>query len=177
MGDSTENCAHRASPRPADGDAKDAGRGFAQQLRPYGRYRRAHAESCAHNLRLCEPERTIRWRSGGRREDITSWCRRQSRDRTPRQEIDLRNGAGSSYSGFVNTPQTIRSGAPAPVPPLPLLKTELASLQRVTCGAMVPAWAVLSAATISAKSCRVTADVRTGKDFYGVSGCAVRGGR
>src|SRR5258708_17113052 len=98
MGNGTETCAHRASPRPADGDAKDAGKGLEQELRPYGRYRRAHAESCADNLRLCEPERTIRWRSGRRREDITSWCRRQSRHRATGQEVDLIDGAGPDIS-------------------------------------------------------------------------------
>src|SRR5438093_10978533 len=93
MGDGSENRPHGAPSRPTDGDAEDAGEGFAQQLRPYGGHRRAHAESCTYNLRLFEPERIIRWRSGWRRENAASGWRGQSRDRAPGQEIDRRNKA------------------------------------------------------------------------------------
>src|SRR5882762_105071 len=94
MGCGSEDCAHGAPSRPADGDAADAREGLAQQLWPNGGYRRAHAESCANNLWLSQPERVIRRRSGRQQEDTAPRRRRQSRDRAPGQEIDLRNGVG-----------------------------------------------------------------------------------
>ncbi len=59
MGDGAENRTHRAPSRPADGDAADAGAGFAQQLRSYSGHRGTNAESCADHLWLSEPERII----------------------------------------------------------------------------------------------------------------------
>jgi len=65
------------------------------------------------------------------------------------------------HSGLVMTPQAMRAGAALPFVPEeawmtmevpPLLKTELASLPRVTLGAMVVACAVPSWPTTSAKS-------------------------
>ena len=47
--------AHVASSRPADGDVADVGTRPAQQLRPDGGHRRAHAEPRADNLCLREP--------------------------------------------------------------------------------------------------------------------------
>src|SRR5258706_4307789 len=117
MGGGSENRAHRAPSGPTDGDVEDAGEGFAQQLRPYGGHRRAHAEPCTDNLRVSEPEDVVRWRGGRRREDTAPRPRRQSRDRATGQKIDFRNSAGPIYSGLAITPQAMRGRATVPGPP------------------------------------------------------------
>src|SRR5260370_6152406 len=100
MGRRSQNCADGVTSRPAEADAANAGEGLAQQLRPSGGYRRANAESWANHLWLSEPHRVIRRRSSGRQEGSASGRRRQSRDRTAGQEIDLRNGAGRKLFGL-----------------------------------------------------------------------------